>query len=269
VRYLLGCRYARRAFGWCVPIGGLAGLIGLGGGEFRLPVLVHGIGYGVKAAVPINLMVSLATLAIALPARGHALSPLDLAPYLPAVLGLALGGMVSAFHGAWLVQKISSARLVQVIAAMLGAIGLLLLAEAAHPLRHVDILPQQAAAYFAAGMLLGIGIGIVSSMLGVAGGELLIPSLVFVFGVDIKAAGTASILISLCLIAVGLWRYWQMGALPKRSSTWRIVLAMTGGSMIGAVAGGALLAVASVAFLKLFLGLVLIAAAGKILFARH
>ena len=46
----LGCSYFQRAFGWCVPIGALAGLIGLGGGEFRLPVLMHSVGFGAKAA---------------------------------------------------------------------------------------------------------------------------------------------------------------------------------------------------------------------------
>jgi hypothetical protein len=34
----IGCRYFQRAFLACLPIGGLAGLVGLGGGEFRLPV---------------------------------------------------------------------------------------------------------------------------------------------------------------------------------------------------------------------------------------
>ncbi len=266
---LLGCRYFRRAFGWCVPIGGLAGLIGLGGGEFRLPVLVHGIGYGVKAAVPINLMVSFATLAIALPARGHAASILDLAPHLPAVLGLALGGMVSAFHGARLVQAMSSARLVQTIAALLGGIGILLLVESVYPLQQVDFLPDHAAAQFAAGAVLGVGIGLVASMLGVAGGELLIPTLIFVFGVDIKDAGTASILISLGLIATGLWRHWRLGTLPRGHGPRRIVLGMTLGSMLGAILGGLAVAVAPVAFLKVFLGCVLLAAAGKILVTRH
>ena len=33
----LRCRFFQRAFGWCVPIGALGGLVGLGGGEFRLP----------------------------------------------------------------------------------------------------------------------------------------------------------------------------------------------------------------------------------------
>ena len=49
---LVGCPYFRRAFGWSVPIGGLAGLIGLGGGEFRLPVLMHSVGFDAKSAVP-------------------------------------------------------------------------------------------------------------------------------------------------------------------------------------------------------------------------
>jgi len=39
-------------------------------------------------------------------------------------------------------------------------------------------------------------IGLVSSVLGVAGGELIVPTLVFGFGADIKTAGTASLLIS-------------------------------------------------------------------------
>jgi hypothetical protein len=34
-----------QAFGWRVPIGGLGGLIGLGGGEFRLPKLMHPLGF--------------------------------------------------------------------------------------------------------------------------------------------------------------------------------------------------------------------------------
>jgi uncharacterized protein len=59
----LGCPYFRRAFGWCVPIGGLGGLIGLGGGEFRLPVLRYAIGFDARSSVPLNLLTSLFTLA--------------------------------------------------------------------------------------------------------------------------------------------------------------------------------------------------------------
>jgi uncharacterized membrane protein YfcA len=68
------CPYFQKAFGWCVPIGGLAGLVGLGGGEFRLPVLMYGVGYPARTAVPLNLAVSLITLTFALVVRSRAVS---------------------------------------------------------------------------------------------------------------------------------------------------------------------------------------------------
>ena len=38
------------------------------------------------------------------------------------------------------------------------------------------ILPATPAAHFAVGLIIGVGVGLVSSVLGVAGGELLIPA---------------------------------------------------------------------------------------------
>ena len=58
-----------------------------------------------------------------------------------------------------------------------------------------------------AGVLFGLGIGLISSLLGVAGGEVIIPTLIFAYGADIKTAGTASLLISLPTVAVGIARY--------------------------------------------------------------
>ena len=92
----IACPYFHRAFGWCVPIGGLGGLIGLGGGEFRLPVLMYAVGFDARSSVPLNLMTSLVTLAFALAVRSGAV-PLDaVLPLLPAMVGLLLGGMVSS-----------------------------------------------------------------------------------------------------------------------------------------------------------------------------
>src|SRR5438270_12343130 len=81
----LACPFFRKAFGWCVPIGGLAGLIGLGGGEFRLPVLMHGIGFDAKSAVPLNLMISLVTLTFAMFSRSRAVSFRAISPHLSEV----------------------------------------------------------------------------------------------------------------------------------------------------------------------------------------
>jgi uncharacterized membrane protein YfcA len=109
---------------------------------------------------------------------------------------------------------------------------------------------------------------LVSSVLGVAGGELLIPALVLIFGADIKTAGSASILISLGIVGVGLWRYWRVDAIPMGRGAQRIATAMAAGSIVGAVLGGLAVAYAPVAFLKVLLGCVLLAAAAKTVMPR-
>ena len=78
---LAGWRTITVALGCALLIGGIGGLIGLGGGEFRLPVLVVLIGFTARAAVPMNQILSLVTLVTALivagipaPLSGSALS---------------------------------------------------------------------------------------------------------------------------------------------------------------------------------------------------
>src|SRR6516165_8076936 len=115
------CPYFQKALGCCVPIGGLAGLVGLGGGEFRLPVLMYVIGYPARTAVPLNLAVSLVTLTFALIVRSRAVSVAALMPYLNEVAGLAAGGVASAFYGARFVSAIKSEHLI--IGAALGGMA--------------------------------------------------------------------------------------------------------------------------------------------------
>jgi uncharacterized membrane protein YfcA len=69
---LSGLRTTTIALGCALLIGGIGGLIGLGGGKFRLPLLVALIGFTARAAVPINQILSLVTLVTALVVRWHA-----------------------------------------------------------------------------------------------------------------------------------------------------------------------------------------------------
>jgi uncharacterized membrane protein YfcA len=103
----------------------------------------------------------------------------------------------------------------------------------------------------------------VAALLGVAGGELLIPTLLFLFAADIRAAGTAGLMVSIVTVAAGLWRYGRLGALPDRAALRGTALPMGVGSILGAVIGGILVGVAPVMVLKLLLGTLLIAAALK------
>ena len=125
-----------------------------------------------SAAVPLNLLTSLVTLTFALAIRSGAVSLGAVVPYLPEMAGLLAGGMVSAFYGAQLVNRLSNRRLVLLIAILLGALGLLLMTEAVLPFQSGDFLPAGIAAHLGTGAVIGIGVGLVSSVLGVAGGDL-------------------------------------------------------------------------------------------------
>ena len=67
-------RHSAIAFFSSIPISLAGGLIGLGGAEFRLPVLAGPLGYSAHQAVPINLAISLVTLLVALVSRATTLS---------------------------------------------------------------------------------------------------------------------------------------------------------------------------------------------------
>jgi len=56
-----------------IPIALLGGLIGLGGAEFRLPVLAGPLGYPTRQAVPLDLAISMVTLMAAFVTRAGTL----------------------------------------------------------------------------------------------------------------------------------------------------------------------------------------------------
>ncbi len=115
---------------YAIPIGTLGGLIGLGGAEFRLPVLAGPLRYPAPRAVPLNLAVSLITLATSLAIRGRALSLVALAPFAVAIGALITGAVVTAFLGATLASRLSKTQLERTILVLLVTIGSALLSAA-------------------------------------------------------------------------------------------------------------------------------------------
>ncbi len=110
-------------------------------------------------------------------------------------------------------------------------------------------------------------IGLVSSIIGVASSELIIPTLVFGFGMDIKLARTARLLVSLPKMGVGVARYARGGAYTGRRDLVETVAPMGVGSVIGAVLGGLLVGIVPTAVPKVELGCILIGSAIRI--SRH
>src|ERR671914_1735033 len=185
------------------PIGLLGGLIGLGGAEFRLPVLAGVFKYAARRAVALNLAISLVTVVSALLIRGETLSLTPLLGLLPIAIAMIVGAVSAAYVGTALVHRVSERLLERVILVFLVVIGAALIVEAFLPQDVPGLLPDALPVRVVAAVVFGLGIGLVSSLLGVAGGELIIPTLLFVFGADIKTAGTAKLPISLPTVAVG------------------------------------------------------------------
>jgi uncharacterized membrane protein YfcA len=248
------------------PIGLLGGLIGLGGAEFRLPVLAGVFGYPARRAVALNLAISLVTVVSALLIRGGTLSFTPLLGLLPIVAAMIAGAVSAAYVGTALVHRVSERLLERVILVFLVVIGAALIVEAFLPQDVPGLLPDALPVRVVAAVPFGLGIGLVSSLLGVAGGELIIPTLVFAFGAGIKTAGTASLLISLPTVAVGVLRHRSLGSFADRADLTRTVAPMGVGSVIGAVAGGFLVGVVAASVLKFVLGVILIVSAVRIFY---
>jgi uncharacterized protein len=254
------------AFLYAGPIGILGGLMGLGGAEFRLPILAGPLRYSAKQAVPLNLAVSIITLLASLAIRSQSLSFEALAPLLTAIPAIIAGAVFAAFFGPTLAGHMSNHRLERIILILLVGIGIALITEGLLPQDFRSALPDNLALWIIAGIFFGLGIGLVSSLLGVAGGELIIPTMVFAFGADIKTAGTASLIISLPTVAMGIFRYTRRGAFADHDSLVKTVLPMGAGSILGAIIGGLLAGLAPQTWLKLGLGIILMISAFRIFY---
>jgi len=242
-------------------IGALGGLIGLGGAEFRPPLLIGAFRFAALEAVILNKAMNLVVVASALPFRARTV-PLDaIATHWGVVANLLAGSLLGAWLGADWATRLASKTLYRVIAALLVLIaGVLLLghdAAAAEPL-------LQDAVQAVAGVVCGFAIGVVASLLGVAGGELLIPTLTLLFGADIKLAGSLSLAVSLPTMLAGFARYSRDRSFEALSRNRAFALVMAGGSILGSFVGGQLLAIAPSALVLPALAAILLISAAKV-----
>ncbi|MGB9960268.1 MAG: sulfite exporter TauE/SafE family protein [Candidatus Bathyarchaeales archaeon] len=237
-------------------LGAAAGLIGVGGGEFRIPILLYVIGLPVITAIAVNLLVGLLTVGVSFLRRfqlgllnGHSLN---------LALVMSLTSIAGAYFGALLAGKIPEKPLKRVLAIFLIIVGLKIGLE--------PFIETPAMLHFTLGFveetalaaLVGLAIGIISGALGVAGGEFRIPALIYLFGLDIAAAGTTSLLVSIPTVASGFLKHHNMGHMNRTATIIAIIMGI--GSVVGAFAGASYAGIVEENALKILLGVILILA---------
>lgn len=242
----------------------LGGLIGLGGAELRLPLLIAVFALYAHRAIRINLLISLATLATAAVARLGFIHETHVASYTLEMMAMMVGGIAAAWVGAGLLSRIPKDRIMLVIASLLAAVAVLLVVETNFAGSTALALPPDQLVRAAVALVAGIAVGSISSLLGVAGGEFIIPILMFGFGADIKTAGTASVLISTPIVVAGVARHLRTGHFRSRTMLGFLVLPMSVGSILGAVTGSYLSTWTPSDALRMALALILLASAIKL-----
>jgi len=236
-------------------------MIGLGGAEFRLPLLIGVFGFVALQAVIVNKALSLLVVATAIPARLVAVPLSDLTPYWSIVVNLLAGSLIGAYLGATWATRMATRTLYRVLSVLLVLIAVALVGT------HVgQVEPAQLSApvQAIAGVIAGAAIGVVAALMGVAGGELLIPTIVLLYGVDIKIAGSLSLAVSLPTMLVAFARYSRDKSFTVLAANKTFVLAMAAGSVLGTISGGALLGVVPSSVLVPLLALLLLVSARKV-----
>lgn len=236
-------------------IGVAAGLLGVGGGEFRIPVLLYLLDLSVPLSITTNLLIGLLTVSVSFILRYQAglitLSAINIA------LFMSSGSIPGGYIGAHLSGRIKERLLRKFLIVLLIAAGLRMILDPLVEWAPLNIsFPYLMEITFS--MLIGLLIGAISGLLGVAGGEYRIPVLIYLFGLPVKIAGTVSLLVSIPTILAGFIKRWRMGHL----NNYGVVVGLTMGftSILGSYIGASFVTEASEGLLKMLLGIVLLLA---------
>jgi uncharacterized membrane protein YfcA len=225
------------SIGYGSVIGLLAGLVGLGGAEERMPFILYYLRLSLEDMITANLLISFAVSGFNFAVRIHA-GVWSSDAFLPA-LAMIVGSIPGAYVGASLSHRVSQRALKAFISIILSIV----IARVAYGLLiggGVSTQSGLSTLELVFSVLGGLGVGIISGSCGVAGGEYRIPVLTYLIGLPLKIAGTASQLVSLPTIAVALYRHRRLGFFTRPSLTTAAILGIP--SVVGAALTGLLVA---------------------------
>jgi len=235
--------------------GAAAGLVGVGGGEFRMPVLVRIVKFPLRTAAGVNLVVGLATVTVSLWRRWAQRTVLwDEINIAVVMIAASLMGSVI---GSLLRKRLRVPVLRTTVSIYLVIVGAWMVYEA---ITHTDYGFSGPSGVWRVvlAFIIAFVIAVVSGVFGVAGGEMRIPALMYLFGIPIKAAGTLSLLVSIPTVAGAAVTDRRIGHLPNKVLAPALILAVA--SIVGVLVGASFVATISQQATKGVLGVILILA---------
>jgi len=202
-------------------IGLLLGMFGAGGGMLTVPLLIYGLGMPIKTAVATSLWI-VATVSLVAATQQRAWRILE--PRLLGFFGLGglLGGAIGAWIGTWINPVIQE-----------GLFALLLVIVAAWMSR-LELPKDNGAFICPCGLAVASGavLGIVTGLLGVGGGFLMVPALLYL-GISRMPVAIAHSLVLISFNAVLSGGIYHRGIELPNSTLLGIVALAAIGSLIG------------------------------------
>lgn len=205
-------------------IGLTLGLLGGGGSILTVPVLVYLLGVEAKSAIAMSLPIVGITSLV-----GAALHWRLRNVRLRTAAGFGMLTMVGAFAGARLSVLLTGT-------AQLMLLALVMLAAAASMLRRAPAVESADSAPRPALLVpIGLGVGILTGLVGIGGGFLVVPALVLLARVTMREAIGTSLLVIAMNAAAGFAGYLGTVQIP-----WGFLAGFTAASVVGALIGTAL-----------------------------
>lgn len=207
-------------------IGTVLGMLGGGGAILTVPAFVYIIGFAAKPAIAMTLPI------IGITSFVSAMIHLRRGNLLLRVAGLfGIVTMIGAFAGAKLSIFVPGRMQLIILSCVMIASSLSMFRSAMRP---KTASPEGTPAVIKPGRLamVGLGVGLLTGLVGIGGGFLIVPALVVLAGIPMRqAVGTSLFVISLTT-AAGYAGYAQSAPIP-----WMFVLFFAGVAVAGSVFG--------------------------------
>ncbi len=223
-----------------VFVGIALGLLGGGGSILTVPLLAYVAGMDARPAIATSLLVVGVTSTVG--AITHARAG-RVQWRIAAIFGVA--AMVGAYTGGRLARYVPGTALLIAFAIIMIGAGVAMLLGRKDVQRYDGGQPLPVLKI----TLLGVGVGVVSGLVGAGGGFLLVPALVLLTGLPMPVAvGTSLVVISMQSFA-GF-----AGHLATEQVDWRLAAYVTAAAVVGALIGGRLVAMVNPATLRKLFG---------------
>jgi len=201
-------------------IGVVLGMLGGGGAILTLPMLIYAIGVEPRAAIATSLFVVGSTAFVAMIVHARAGT---VRWKIGGTFGLA--AMAGAFTGGNLAALVPAG-------VLLVLFGLIMLVSAVAMLRGRKDSAEARPLALGRALALGVGVGLLSGLVGAGGGFLIVPALVLFGGLQMREA------IGTSLLVIGLQSFAGFaGHLGHVVLDWPLIAVVTVAAMVGSVVG--------------------------------